>query len=288
MSSNKGQARDTEYRANPWHVELRSGGSRRIGGYAAKFDSMSKLLPGGFYEKVNPAAFSMSRGTGYAGVTCRYDHGEILGSIRGGNLTLTIDRVGLDYECDVAETRCGDDTLALVRRNDLGGSSFAFSVVGDEGDAWEHQGGVLVRHLLSVQLRDVSPCGTPAYDDATVSLRSLARQVDAPLDDVQYLANNNQLLKLFSRSDIDGGGPKSMAGKQAVVATLALTPQAGKSLTDEQRTLEELKAPMSGRDALLKTLQMRWSAPPQRTRLRKELTDMRYPSCLITEIAGED
>jgi hypothetical protein len=168
----------------------------------------------------------------------------------------------LDYTCDVAETRSGDDVLALVRRGDLGGSSFAFSVVGDEGDEWEHDGGVLVRHLLSVQLRDVSPCGTPAYDSSTVSLRSLARQVSADLADVQSLASNNRLPTLFTRSDIDGGRPIH-ADNISLKEARPVTPwEARKRLTD-MRYPQEPKT-ISGRWRCSKPLRYVGRSRPSR------------------------
>jgi HK97 family phage prohead protease len=265
MSKGKGITSDVEYRATPSPVELRSGGgSRRIGGYAAVFGHTSNDL-GGFREIVEPSAFNMSRGTNYANVVCRVDHSDIIGSTRGGTLELTIDRTGLDYSCSVAETRSGDDVIALVSRNDYGGSSFAFTAIGPEADEWRHNGSVLVRHLLSVKLIDVSPCGIPAYEAATVSLRSLAAQVDAPLDDVLELARAGQLPKLLSRSDIDGGQPKSV--------------------TPQQRQIEAMR-PKSGRQALLETMALRWPAPPQQTRLRQQLTDMRYPPYQTAESVG--
>jgi phage head maturation protease len=56
--------------------------------------------------------------------------------------------------CDVAETRSGDDILALVRRGDYAGSSFAFNVF--EGEL-RNNGRMLLRHWISVRLIDVPP-----------------------------------------------------------------------------------------------------------------------------------
>ena len=58
-----------------------------------------------------------------------------------------------------------------------------------------------IRHLIEVRLQDVSCVGIPAYDAATLSLRSLAAQVSAPLSDVLDLARDNRLCTLLSRTD---------------------------------------------------------------------------------------
>lgn len=256
---------DTEYRATPSPVELRSAkGGRSLGGYAAVFNTPSKDL-GGFLEVVEPTAFNKGMADGWPNVVCRADHSDVLGSTRGNTLTLNVDKNGLDYECDVAETRSGDDVLALVGRGDYAGSSFAFNVDSDE---WRSNGSILSRHLISVRLIDVSPCAIPAYESATVSLRSLAAQVDAPLDDVLELARGNQLFKLLTRTDNRAQQSKPKPGP--------LSPaQARKQLTD-LRYPEPPKPGKSGRAALLETLAMRWPQPPQQTRLRKQLTDARY------------
>jgi HK97 family phage prohead protease len=244
---------DEERRSNPSPVELRSAkGDRVLGGYAAVFGSPSRDL-GGFREIVENSAFNKSAADGWPNVVCRADHNAVLGSTRGKTLALAVDKLGLDFEVDVARTAAGNDVLELVSRRDYAGSSFAFNCDSDE---WRSNGSILLRHLVSVRLIDVSPCAIPAYEAATVSLRSLAAQVDAPLDDVLELARAGQLPKLLSRSDIDGGRPKSM--------------------TPQRRQLEAMR-PKSGRQALLETMALRWPAPPQQTRLRKQLTDTRYP-----------
>jgi uncharacterized protein len=59
-----------------------------------------------------------------------------------------------------------------------------------------------VRKVLSARLIDVAPVTNPAYPDATVGLRSLARHVGAPMDDVIDLAQRGELSRLFVRTDM--------------------------------------------------------------------------------------
>jgi uncharacterized protein len=245
--------RDIECRSIPFAVELRSGhGGRSIGGWAVVFNTRSKPLPGGFIEIAENCCLNKSRADGWPNVVCRAEHSDVLGSVRGGTLQLDLSSTGLDYECDVAETRAGDDILALTRRGDLAGSSFAMNVFEDE---WANDGGVLVRHLISVRLLDVSPVAIPAYDASTISLRSLAAQCDAPLTDVEALASSDQLLRLVARSDMRSPVPQEKPRKK-------------KALTVQQRLMELYKTPKTG------AVQQGTLTP---AKMRKQLTDMRLP-----------
>ncbi|MGO9284827.1 MAG: HK97 family phage prohead protease [Mycobacterium sp.] len=188
-------------------VELRSGGadSRTIGGYAALFGERSELLGNGFREIVTREFFNKSRGDGYPGVVARFEHDPlmVLGSADAGTLRLNVDRRGLDYEVDLPKTR--DDVLELVSRKDIRSSSFAFQSFSDD---WGFDDGVAVRTLLSGRLIDVAPVSSPAYTKSSVSLRSLSRFMNCPYADVESLAAQGELRRLFTRSD------RSLTGAQ--------------------------------------------------------------------------
>jgi uncharacterized protein len=185
-------------------IEVRSANgqpSRVIGGYAAVFGRSSENL-GGFIEKVNPQAFNKSRADNWPGVVARFNHQDnfLLGSTRSGTLKLTIDNVGLGYEVDLPE--CRSDVLEMTQRGDLAHSSFAFQTYEDDWGTTE--GGYPVRNLMSARLIDVAPVTVPAYPDATVGLRSLARHVGAPMEDVTKLAERDELRSLLVRTDNEG------------------------------------------------------------------------------------
>jgi uncharacterized protein len=190
-------------------VEIREGSSgRKIGGYAAKFNVLSRNL-GGFVERISPGAFNKSRGDGWPEVMARYDHDRqmLLGTTGGGTLELTIDRTGLFYDVVVPHTR--DDVLELVARNDVRHSSFAF-LTGNAVDDWStSDGGYPLRTLLSVQLVDVAPTAQPAYPDATAGLRSLARHFDADIEEVKAMAERDELRRLFP-TRLDGRAAKTI------------------------------------------------------------------------------
>ena len=112
-------------------VEARAGSTdkRTIGGYAAKFDKVSRNL-GGFVERIDRGFFAKSRGDGWPEVVARYNHddNQLLGTTRAGTLRLATDDVGLAYEVDTPHARA--DVYELVQRGDVAQSSFAF-VAGD-------------------------------------------------------------------------------------------------------------------------------------------------------------
>jgi phage head maturation protease len=89
-----------------------------------------------------------------------------------------------------------------VQRGDIQYSSFAFRVR-DGGDAWSatRDTNYPMRTLHDVELVDVAPVLDPAYPDATAGLRSLARSMGAPLDEVRNMAEHDELRRFFVRSD---------------------------------------------------------------------------------------
>lgn len=96
----------------------------------------------------------------------RYNRGE-------GTLKLTLDEVGLHYSFDAPNTVDGDKVLELVRRGDLGGSSFMFATNGDKGVRYYRENGELMRSVDEIALlADVSPVIDPAYTQTSVEARS--------------------------------------------------------------------------------------------------------------------
>jgi HK97 family phage prohead protease len=205
---------DAERRFTSVPVEVRAGADKpTIGGYAAKFDKTSRNL-GGFREKIDPFAFHNSRGDAWPGVVARYNHDDnmLLGTTGAATLRLSIDEVGLAYEVDMPQSR--GDVYELVQRGDVRQSSFAFVALDD--DWTTDDGGFPMRTLLKVRLYDVAPVNTPAYEDTSVGLRSLANHFDAPLEEVRKLAETDDLIKFFKRTD--GPAPEARRSAQAALA----------------------------------------------------------------------
>lgn len=185
-------------------IEVRSQERRTIGGYAAVFNRRSVNL-GGFHEVLDPRTFDKSRSDGFPGVICRFNHSDdlLLGTTRAGTCRLNLDGSGLLYEVDVPQ--CRNDVYEMTERGDIAHSSFAFQAYEDD---WDHdESGYPVRMLLSARLIDVAPVTNPAYPDATVGLRSLARHMDVPFEDVRERAQRDELRSFFIRTDNRGALP---------------------------------------------------------------------------------
>jgi HK97 family phage prohead protease len=195
-------------------VEARSAGSGqlRIGGIAAPFGHRSKLI-GDFYEEIGDQFFTESRSQGWPMVLCRAEHSPalLLGTVHARTLQLAVTNAGLEYECSLPPSR--QDVFEGVARGDYGGSSFTFLCTDDE---WSYTDGAPLRTLRSGQLRELGPVTVPAYPDASVAMRSLAKCMDANLADVQMRARSGELARFFTRSDNRGAPARTMTCEEAM------------------------------------------------------------------------
>jgi len=178
---------DTE----PLEVEERSGSAPKIRGLAAVYNSKSRDL-GGFREVIEPGAFDHLLARKRQDVVALWNHetGSLLGRTTSGTLRLWSDDKGLRYEIDPPETTLARDLLTLVRRGDISGSSFAFTVAeGDERYVQEEDGSTTRYIRKASNLYDVSLVTQPAYDATAVSVRSFqawqAEQSKVPFSESQ-------------------------------------------------------------------------------------------------------
>jgi hypothetical protein len=77
-------------------------------------------------------------------------------------------------------------------------------------DEFRCEGLVLVRHLVSIRLSEVSPVSQPAYFDTTTAIRSVAGQVGEDPEEVAALAARGELGALFTRPDLAGAAPPTV------------------------------------------------------------------------------
>ena len=174
------------YRSNPnkevrtfnvQNLELREEGDSNVVvsfrvsfvvGYASVFNTLSNDL-GNFKEIISPDAFE---GRLNDDVRFLINHeGLPLARTTNETLKLTTDETGLRYEAKVANTSLGRDLLELMRNGTINQSSFAFVV---DDDSWEVKDGVNIRTINKVsRLYDVSAVTYPAYEEASVALRSM-------------------------------------------------------------------------------------------------------------------
>jgi HK97 family phage prohead protease len=144
-----------------------------IRGTAALYNTMTNL--GQFHERINKRAFDRILST--SPDTCilfNHDPNYILGRTSSGTLRLNADSRGLHYECDLPNTSAARDLRESIRRGDVSGSSFAFTLQAGD-DEWseeedENRSRIFVRTIKNFSsLLDVSPVTYPAYQGTAVS-----------------------------------------------------------------------------------------------------------------------
>ena len=155
--------------------ELRAGSGDlpTLEGYAAVFDEASEPIGGMFREYVTPEAFTRTLRDG-ADVRALVDHdpSKILGRTTAGTLRLREDHRGLLATISPPDTTAGRDITESVRRGDVSQMSFAFSVREQRWD--DNAGGDMpARHLVDVDLHDVSVVTYPAYKGTEISARTI-------------------------------------------------------------------------------------------------------------------
>lgn len=120
-------------------------------------------------EFIEPGALAATDWSNCRAVV-QHERRELLGRVRSGTLTLTVDDYGLLAVVNMGNTTRHRDTLELIERGDLSGASF----LGD-ADAWEDRfvDGETVRVITSIEvLRDVSIVDDPAFSGALILKRS--------------------------------------------------------------------------------------------------------------------
>jgi HK97 family phage prohead protease len=208
-------AKKFETRTVETDFEIRQeGDSMTFSGYAALFDSPSHPLP--FTERIKPGAFTRSlKSRNNVFMFYNHDSSEILASTRAGTLRLEEDARGLRVEADLAPTTRGNDVSTLIKRGDLYGMSFGFSVP-TGGDEWNSEG--TERTLKSVRLGEVSIVASPAYPqtEGTVAVRGLDRL--ALRADVDADALADALVKLETGKTISDSDKEIL---NTVISTLS-------------------------------------------------------------------
>lgn len=153
----------------------------RIEGYAAVFNVQAQLP--GFQERMKPGAFTRAIDQ-KQDVVCLFNHDQnfVLGRTTSGTLRLSQDARGLHYSCDLPNTQTARDIHESIRRGDVNGCSFAFTIP-DGGQEWSENttsdGAYFVqRDISNVNLHDVSPVTYPCYNGTNVQ----ARTADVPME----------------------------------------------------------------------------------------------------------
>lgn len=167
--------------------------SRVIEGYAIVFGVESRMLCDywdDYREIIEHGAVTEEQLAGWDIKMTMYHNREKLlaRSNKGeGTLRLSVDEVGVKYEFEAPNTADGDTALELVKRGDLGGSSFTYW--SDEQDSVRYEktdDGVLLRHVNRVDwCGEMTIAADPAYIQTTVTAREVTAAGIVLRDDTQ-------------------------------------------------------------------------------------------------------
>lgn len=169
-------------------VRFLEGGKMTVTGYAARFNSPSRLMHHADYgeirEVIRPGAFadSISKRNKFPDdVVANIDHDNdrILARTSGGTLRLSEDALGLRIEADLANTTRAKDLVEDIKHKNYQGMSFAFSV-NREMVREEKEAGVWIRELHDCTLFDVAVVVDPAYAQTSVGVA--ARSVELEVE----------------------------------------------------------------------------------------------------------
>jgi len=155
-------------------IEIRESedGKRTISGYAVKWDKRSVKMGywKRFQEVFKRGAFTDTLKNDNQKALWSHDTSQVLGSTKNNTLRLSEDSIGLRFELDLPATQLGNDAYELVKRGDVDGVSFGFSMQGESWDEADPDN--IIRSVTKAKLMEISPVAFPAYPDSQVSARS--------------------------------------------------------------------------------------------------------------------
>jgi hypothetical protein len=146
-------------------------GNRTLTGYAVKWGMKSVVM--GYYrkfrEQFQQGAFTESLQKDDQRFLWAHDTSKVLGRTKNNTLRLVEDSIGLRFELDLPKTTLGNDTYETIKRGDVDGVSFGFSMISEEIE--EPDDDLMLRTVTKAKLLEVSAVAFPAYPDSEVSAR---------------------------------------------------------------------------------------------------------------------
>lgn len=164
-------------------VSEEGGSGRTIEGYAIVFGVESRMLVDywdDYREIIEPGAITEEELAQMdIKMTMWHNREKLLArSNKGvGTLKLSVDNIGVKYEFEAPNTSDGNNALELVKRGDVGGSSFIYwsdesssvSYTKDDDD-------ILIRHVKKINMiYDMTIASDPAYTQTSVTAREIEK-----------------------------------------------------------------------------------------------------------------
>lgn len=216
---------------------------RTLRGHACFYGVESRDL-GGYTEQIQPGAFSdVLAGEPDVLLTVNHSPDKVLARTGSGTLRLRDEARGLAFEADLGDGPTAQDVRDMVRRSDLSGASFRFSVA-QGGERWEGERRTLTR---IGELHDISLATVPAYDGPRVELRT---RPEPTTENTSASADTTQEDTMQTTDRESGGG-------------LAVEDRSADAPTIEQRVLDGLRSIRKGEARSLTTSTADPIAPPE-------------------------
>lgn len=171
MMSKADKTETRELTTNEIEIREDDDGNRTISGYAVKWEKKSLVLGywRKFREQFKKGAFVESLKNDDQRFLWSHDNSKVLGRIKNKTLRLKEDSTGLHFELDLPKTTLGNDTYESIKRGDVDGVSFGFSMETEE--IHEPDDDLMLRTVTKARLFEVSAVAFPAYPDSEVSAR---------------------------------------------------------------------------------------------------------------------
>jgi HK97 family phage prohead protease len=163
-----------ERRLSENKIELREDTQKVIiQGYAALFDEPTIIWD--FEEVIAPNAFSRAlRENQDVRALFNHDSNYVLGRTKNGTLRLREDNKGLWIENEPPNSPIASSIVESIRRGDVDGQSFAFTIKRQEWQFFDQDSGKRDRRTIMEigDLYDVGPVTYPAYQATSIKLRN--------------------------------------------------------------------------------------------------------------------
>jgi hypothetical protein len=119
----------------------------------------------------------------------------VLGSTRAGTLTLRKSKTALGIE--ISPPSWAEPQMETVSRGDVDGMSFAFHVMGEDGEKWDFktEDGIPTRYINDMEFSEVSIVAFPAYPETEVSVSK--RSIEAFKEERQIQVGGKSIARLL-------------------------------------------------------------------------------------------
>ncbi|SRR6266404_651636 len=170
---------------------MTAGKAMRISGMAARYNSPTKIsgAKGRFVERLMRGAFSRAINERQdVALLINHDMNRLMARVSSGTLRLHDSEDGLAFDADLPDSEDARNAYASIQRGDMHGCSFGFGECDSDWDMTEDPEDrtrkMARRTIRDIhQLMDVSPTTFPAYEETSVTARSIEQRSEIVVPD---------------------------------------------------------------------------------------------------------